>query len=33
LKFQQADGGVRIDVPSIPEDLLHQPCWVLKVSR
>jgi len=33
LKFQTADGGVRVDVPSIPEDLLHQPCWVLKISR
>ncbi len=33
LKFKAAAGGVRVDVPALPEDLLHQPCWVLKISR
>jgi alpha-L-fucosidase len=33
LKFKAAAGGVRIEFPAIPEDLLHQPCWVLKISR
>jgi alpha-L-fucosidase len=33
LKFKPAAGGVMIDVPGLPDELLHQPAWVLKVSR
>jgi alpha-L-fucosidase len=33
LKFKGAKGGVTIELPSLPEDLLAQPAWVLKVSR
>jgi alpha-L-fucosidase len=33
LKFKAVAGGVRIDVPSLPDDLLHQSCWVLKISH
>jgi alpha-L-fucosidase len=33
LKFKQASGGLTVQLPELPEDLLHQPAWVLKVSR
>ena len=33
LKFKVAAGGVTINLPRLPDDLLHQPAWVLKVSR
>jgi alpha-L-fucosidase len=33
LKFRAAENGVEIDLPEPPNDLLHQPAWVLKVSR
>jgi len=33
LKFKAVPGGVRIDVPFLPEELAHQPTWVLKISR
>jgi alpha-L-fucosidase len=33
LKFKRAAGGVTIDLPLLPDELLHQPAWVLKVSR
>jgi alpha-L-fucosidase len=33
LKFKAAAGGVTIDLPRLPDNLLHQPAWVLKVSR
>jgi alpha-L-fucosidase len=33
LKFQAAKGGVSIQVPEIPEQLLNQPAWALKVSQ
>jgi alpha-L-fucosidase len=33
LKFHAAAGGVVIDLPPLPENLLNQPAWVLKVSR
>ena len=33
LKFKAASGGVTIDLPRLPDNLLHQPAWVLKVSR
>jgi hypothetical protein len=33
LKFKPEAGSVRVDLGSLPEDLLHQPSWVLKVSR
>jgi alpha-L-fucosidase len=33
LKFRAAVGGVAIDLPPLPENLLNQPAWVLKVSR
>jgi hypothetical protein len=33
LKFKPVAGGVMIDLPGLPDELLHQPAWVLKVSR
>ena len=33
LKFKQEAGSVRVELGSLPEDLLHQSCWVLKVGR
>ena len=33
LKFKAVPGGVRVEIPSLPESLAHQPCWVVKLSR
>jgi alpha-L-fucosidase len=33
LKFEPSAGGVRIDLPLLPENLFRQPAWVLKLSR
>jgi alpha-L-fucosidase len=33
LKFRAVGGGVSIELPEIPESLLTQPAWVLKISR
>jgi alpha-L-fucosidase len=33
LKFKAAGGGTTIELPDLPNQLLHQPAWVLKVSR
>ena len=33
VHFKSIAGGVEIDLPQLPEELLHQPAWVLKVSR
>lgn len=33
LKFTQAASGVTVEIPRLPGELLHQPAWVLKVSR
>ncbi|MCC6393961.1 MAG: alpha-L-fucosidase, partial [Bryobacterales bacterium] len=33
LKFKTAKGGVSVELPEMPEDLMRQPAWVLKVSR
>jgi alpha-L-fucosidase len=33
LKFKAAGGGVSVELPDLPEELLTQPAWVLKVSR
>jgi len=33
LKFKSAKNGISISLPELPEDLLTQPAWVLKVSR
>ena len=33
LKFKVANGGISIQLPDLPEDLLPQPAWVLKVTR
>jgi alpha-L-fucosidase len=33
LQFKAVEGGAEIDLPDLPEELLHQPAWVLKVSR
>ncbi len=32
LKFHSRRGGVVISLPALPDDLLNQPAWVLKVS-
>ncbi len=32
LKFKTAKSGVSIELPDLPEELLSQPAWVLKVS-
>jgi len=33
VQFKAVEGGVEIELPDLPEELLHQPAWVLKVSR
>ena len=33
LKFKSVNGGVAIALPDLPEDLMPQPAWVLKLSR
>ncbi|HZO57795.1 MAG TPA: alpha-L-fucosidase [Bryobacteraceae bacterium] len=33
LRFQAAMGGVAVTLPDVPEDLMRQPAWVLKLSR
>lgn len=33
LKFTAAQNGVTVDLPRLPDSLLRQPAWVLKVSR
>ena len=33
LRFQAAGGSVTIELPDLPEELLAQPAWVLKLSR
>ncbi len=33
LKFKAEKGGVSIELPALPEELMQQPAWVLKVSQ
>ena len=33
LKFKPSKGGVSIELPDLPEELLRQPAWVLRVSQ
>ena len=33
LKFKMDKGGVSIELPDLPEELMRQPAWVLKVSQ
>jgi alpha-L-fucosidase len=33
LGFKTGSGTVTVDLPDLPEDLLGQPAWVLKLSR
>jgi alpha-L-fucosidase len=33
LRFKAAQGGVSIELPDLPEELLCQPAWVLKLSQ
>ena len=33
LKFKKAKDGISIKLPELPEDLLAQPAWVLKLSQ
>jgi alpha-L-fucosidase len=33
LKFKATKGGISIELPALPEELLAQPAWVLKVSK
>ncbi len=33
LTFKPAGSGVEVDLPDLPEELLGQPAWVLKLSR
>ncbi len=33
LQFKAAPGGTQVELPQLPEQLLHQPAWVLKVER
>ncbi len=33
VKFKVAAGGVELELPDLPDELLHQPAWVLKVSK
>ena len=33
VRFRAAGGGLTLQLPELPEDLLGQPCWVLKLSQ
>jgi alpha-L-fucosidase len=33
VKFTASNGVVSVNLPNLPEDLLAQPAWVLKLSR
>ncbi len=33
LRFKAAEGGVSVYLPLLPDDLVQQPAWVLKMSR
>ena len=33
LKFKATNGGLSIQLPDLPEELMPQPAWVLKVSK
>jgi hypothetical protein len=33
LKFKAEANGVTVNMPDVPEDLMMQPAWVLKLSR
>ena len=33
LKVRTRNGGAEITMPDVPEDLMRQPAWVLKLSR
>jgi alpha-L-fucosidase len=33
LKFKSARNGITIELPELPEELMAQPAWVLKLSR
>ena len=33
LKFKAAQAGVTVELPDLPEELLQQPAWVLKISQ
>jgi alpha-L-fucosidase len=33
VRFKAASGGVSVELPDVPEELLAQPLWVLKVSQ
>jgi hypothetical protein len=33
LKFKAAKGGLSIQLPDVPEALMSQPAWVLKVDQ
>jgi hypothetical protein len=33
LQYKQAKAGVTVELPELPEELLAQPAWVVKLSR
>ena len=33
LTFKSIPGGVAIELPRLPDDLIRQPAWVLKISQ
>jgi len=33
LRFRPAEGGVSVELPEIPDSLMAQPAWVLKISQ
>ncbi len=33
LKFRAENGGIAVELPSMPEELMGQPAWVLKLAR
>lgn len=33
VKFEAETGGIAVELPPLPEELMHQPAWVLKISR
>jgi len=33
VKFKSGKSGIEVDLPELPEELLAQPAWVLKLAR
>ena len=33
LRFTRTGGAITVELPELPEELLGQPAWVLKLAR